>query len=86
MFILFFVFFNYAVQYYIQGQNRQKYLSRSGGMKTYLVFIWKILSPSVLAGLAHMNTKLKIYENIKETGSQHNRISPVNKGRVHDMP
>ena len=81
MFILFFVFFNYAVQYYIQGENRQKYLSRSGGMKTYLVFIWKILSPSDLAGLAlnHMNTKLKIYENIKEAGSQHNRISPVNQ-------
>ncbi len=27
MFILFFVFFNYAMQYYILGQNRQKYSS-----------------------------------------------------------
>ena len=33
MFILFFVFFNYAVQYYILGQNGQKYPSRLGGIK-----------------------------------------------------
>ncbi len=68
---------------YILGKNRQKYPSRSVGMKcSYEKLARGEISPSQAKPDLHMNTKLKIYENIKGggiLGSQHNKIRLVNR-------
>ena len=88
VFILLFVFLNYAVQYYILGQNRQEYPSWSGGMKcSYRKFYptWLRshlargeISPSRASPVSIWTKSWKYMKTLKEAGSQRNRISPVN--------